>query len=362
MQLALALGARYLGLTWPNPSVGAVIVREDGGGPLIVATGTTQQGGRPHAERVALAAAGERARGATLYVSLEPCSHHGLTPPCAEAIVAAGIARVVSALEDPDARVAGRGHARLRAAGIAVTTGLLAEAAARLHRGHVTRVREGRPFTLLKLAQTADGYAAAGGPGRLLITGEAANARVHLMRAHADAVLVGIETVLADDPLLTVRLPGLERRSPVRVVFDSSLRLPLESKLVDSADAHPVWVVCAPHRSLERDEALRAAGVTVIPVAAAADGRIDLRDAMRALGERGLTRLLCEGGPRLADALARADLVDEVVVATGPENLGRVGVPAIGPALTAALAQTFMSREVEQVGTDRLQIFDRQAA
>src|SRR5918997_3947425 len=208
MRLALSVGARHLGRTWANPSVGAVLVDQERG--TVLAQRATGEGGRPHAERVALDAAGPAARGATLYVTLEPCSHHGRTPPCADAIVAAGIARVVGALDDPDPRVAGLGYARLRAAGIAVTVGVGAPEAARAHRGHVLRGTEGRPALTLKLAQTADGFAARRSGPRLLITGERANARVHLLRAHADAVMVGVETVNADDPLLTVRLPGLE--------------------------------------------------------------------------------------------------------------------------------------------------------
>ena len=178
-----------------------------------------------------------RARGATLYVSLEPCAHHGRTPPCVDAIIPAGIARVVTALEDPDPRVSGRGHARLRAAGITVTTGVLADEARRSHRGHIRRIRDGRPATTLKLARTADGFASRLDGPRLMITGEALNARVHLMRAHADAILVGVGTVLADDPLLTVRLPGLEERSPVRVILDSRLRTPPNAQVVTGAGA-----------------------------------------------------------------------------------------------------------------------------
>src|SRR4051812_42144334 len=202
MAMALTLGERNLGLTWPNPSVGAVIVDRTGDQPLILAQGATQPGGRPHAERIALAAAGETARGATLYVSLEPCSHHGKSPPCVDAVIASGIGRVVSAIEDPDERVAGRGHALLREAGIAVDVGCLSGRARRSHRGHILRVTQGRPAVFLKLARTTEGFAGSLSGPRLMITGEGANARVHLMRAHADAIMVGIGTVLADDPLL----------------------------------------------------------------------------------------------------------------------------------------------------------------
>src|SRR5262249_28151272 len=213
MQLALALGRRGQGHTWPNPAVGAVIVKDG----VIVGRGWTQVGGRPHAEPEALRRAGEAARGATLYVTLEPCSHFGKSPPCADAVIAAGIERVVSAIEDPNPQVAGQGHARLRAAGIAVDIGLCAAEAAYDHTGHFRRVRDQRPHVILKLAVSADDKI--GGPGgkSVAITGEAARNRVHLLRAQSDAILVGIGTVLADDPLLTCRLPGMGARSPVRV-------------------------------------------------------------------------------------------------------------------------------------------------
>lgn len=357
MRLALSVGARNGGRTWPNPSVGAVIVDEGRG--IVLAQGATAAGGRPHAERVALDAAGPGAQGATLYVTLEPCSHHGRTPPCADAIVAAGIARVVGALDDPDRRVAGLGYARLRAAGIAVTVGVGAREAARAHRGHVLRVTQGRPALTLKLAQTADGFAARRSGPRLLVTGERANARVHLLRAHADAVMVGVETVNADDPLLTVRLPGLEQRSPVRIVLDSRLRTPAASRLVAPAAAHPVWIVATNGAPPGPEAQLCEAGVEVLRVPAAPDGRVDLRRALRALGERGLTRLFCEGGPRLAEALAAADLPDEVVLVTGAATLGELGLPALGPALSNALERRFRPSGTETAGPDRLAFNER---
>ena len=219
MQLALALGRRGQGRTWPNPAVGAVVVKDG----VIVGRGWTQPGGRPHAEPEALRRAGEAARGATLYVTLEPCSHFGKSPPCVDAVIAAGIARVVSAIEDPNPEVAGQGHARLRAAGITVDVGLGAAEAARDHAGHFRRIRDKRPHVILKLAVSADDKIGAAGRKPVAITGEAARTRVHLLRAQCDAILVGIGTVLADDPLLTCRLPGMEARSPVRVVLDRAL-------------------------------------------------------------------------------------------------------------------------------------------
>src|SRR6266853_4130765 len=248
MSLALALGRRGLGNTWPNPAVGAVVVRQEGepdGEPVIVGRGWTQPGGRPHAETEALRRAGAAARGATLYATLEPCSHHGKTPPCTDAIMAAGIARVVSAIEDPNA-LAGRGHALLRASGIVVDVGVGAAEARRAHAGHIRSVCDHRPHLSLKLAVSADGKTGLAGRKPAPITGEAARERVHLMRAMNDAILIGIGTALADDPQLTCRLPGMASRSPVRVVLDAALRLPVASALATSAGATPVWVVAAP--------------------------------------------------------------------------------------------------------------------
>jgi diaminohydroxyphosphoribosylaminopyrimidine deaminase/5-amino-6-(5-phosphoribosylamino)uracil reductase len=214
MQLAFALGRRNLGHTWPNPAVGALIVKDG----IIVGRGWTQQGGRPHAEVEALRRAKKAAQGATMYVTLEPCSHQGKTPPCADAIIRAGIARVVSALEDPNPEVAGQGHEKLRAKGVVVDIGLGADEARRIHAGHITRVSQGRPHVMLKLAISADGKAGLAGRKQASITGEAGRGRVFQMRAASDAILVGIGTVLSDDPQLTCRLPGMFERSPVRVV------------------------------------------------------------------------------------------------------------------------------------------------
>ena len=277
MALALMLGRRGLGRTWPNPAVGAVIVKDG----VIVGRGWTQKGGRPHAEIEVLRRAGDAARGATLYVTLEPCSHHGKSPPCADAVIAAGIARVVSALEDPNPKVAGEGHARLRAAGIAVEVGVGAEAARHDHAGHIRRVTDGRPHVTLKLAISADGKV--GGPGRtpVVITGEAARDRVHLLRAQSDAIMVGIGTALADDPLLTCRLPGMEQNSPVRIVLDSKLRLPAGSRLVRTAREVPVWVIAGHQASRATEEALQAAGVEVLR-APDSDPSLDISAALEA--------------------------------------------------------------------------------
>lgn len=354
MGLALALGRRNLGLTWPNPSVGAVLIRDG----RILSQAVTQPGGRPHAEPIAIAAAGEDARGATLYVSLEPCSHHGRTPPCADAIVAAGIVRVVTALEDANPLVAGRGHAILRAAGLAVTTDVLATEAARDHAGHHRLVREHRPELTLKLARTADGFAARRAGGRLHITGEGANARTHMLRARSDAILVGVATVLADDPRLDVRLPGLEARQPVRIVLDSTLRIDPSSRVVAGASDQPTWIVCTEAAGSAAESRLRESGVEVIRVVQAGDGRVDLAAACSALGARGLTRVLCEAGPTLADALAVAGLVDDMVLVTNTRPLAEPGEPAIGPAL-ARVRAGMRPVASERVGDDLIEMFER---
>ncbi|UMY20211.1 bifunctional diaminohydroxyphosphoribosylaminopyrimidine deaminase/5-amino-6-(5-phosphoribosylamino)uracil reductase RibD [Methylobacterium organophilum] len=357
MRLALALGRRHLGRTWPNPSVGAVVVAGD----TVVGQAVTAPGGRPHGEPVALAMAGAAARGATLYVTLEPCSHHGRTPPCVEAIAAAGIARVVTGIEDPDPRVAGRGHAYLRAQGIAVETGILAEEAARDHIGHVTRVTQGRPSLHLKLARTQDGFAAPGNGERLRITGPVADGAVHLWRAHADAIMIGIGTARADDPALTVRLPGLSARSPMRIVLDSTLRLNPSSHLVRGAHDVPTLVLTTRKAPAHAKRMLASFGVEVVTVDADGSGRIDLAAAFRTLGERGLTRLCSEGGPALADALCAAGLVDHCTLITGPRALGgEGGLPALGPHLDRALREgAFRVVETRALGSDRAVTYER---
>lgn len=356
MAAALALGRRGLGRTAPNPAVGALVVKDG----IVVGRGWTGDGGRPHAETAALAAAGPLAKGATLYVSLEPCNHHGKTPPCSEAIISSGIARVVSALEDPDPRVAGEGHRRLLGAGIPVTCGVLAEAATRGNLGHILRVTAGRPMVTLKLAETADGFAAdqAGAP-RLAITGAAANGFVHMLRATHDAVMVGIGTALADDPLLTVRLPGLADRKPLRLVLDADLRLSPQARLIAAREA-PVLVVAGEGASAEGAAPLTAEGVEIIFARRAAGG-LDLDDVLKQLGARGLTRILCEGGPTLAAALIAQGFADEVIVLTSPDALGHAGVPALTDAARAKLAATsaYDPPEIETAGEDRIARYQR---
>ncbi|MEY9494815.1 diaminohydroxyphosphoribosylaminopyrimidine deaminase/5-amino-6-(5-phosphoribosylamino)uracil reductase [Bradyrhizobium elkanii] len=357
MQLALALGRRGLGRTWPNPAVGAVIVKDG----VIIGRGWTQAGGRPHAEVEALRRAGDAARGATLYVTLEPCSHFGRSPPCADAVVAAGLARVVSAIEDPNPEVAGQGHAKLRAAGIAVDVGLCAAEAARDHAGHFRRIRDKRPHVILKLAVSADDKIAASGHKPVAISGEAARPRVHLLRAQSDAILVGIGTVKADDPLLTCRLPGMAARSPVRLVLDRALRISGDSRLVHSARETPLWVLTSDMAEAPAAVKLGAAGAQVIRVTASAPQGLDLPSVLHALAEKGISRLLVEGGSRVANSFVAGGLVDEIWLLRGPDAIGADGVPALDAMPLDAITQSpaFRLRASETLGEDVLTIYDR---
>jgi diaminohydroxyphosphoribosylaminopyrimidine deaminase / 5-amino-6-(5-phosphoribosylamino)uracil reductase len=357
MQLALTLGRRGLGRTWPNPAVGAVVVRDG----VIVGRGWTQPGGRPHAEPEALRRAGDAARGATLYVTLEPCSHFGRSPPCADAVIAAGIARVVAAIEDPNPLVAGQGHAKLRAAGIAVDVGLGAAEAARDHTGHFRRVRDKRPHVILKLAISSDDKIAAAGHKPVAVTGEAARTRVHLLRARCDAILVGIGTVLADDPLLNCRLPGMAARSPVRVVLDRALRIPGGSRLLHSARETPLWIIASELAEAAAAARLGAAGAEVIRLAPAGAAGLDPLTVLHALSERGITRVLVEGGSRVASSFVAAGLADEIWLLRGPNAIGADGIAALDALPLAAITRSpaFRVRASEMLDQDSLTVYER---
>jgi len=354
MELALSLGRRGLGRTWPNPAVGAVIVKDG----EIVGRGWTQPGGRPHAEVEALRRAGAMARRATLYVTLEPCSHHGKSPPCADAVIASGIARVVSAMEDPNPEVAGRGHARLRSAGIGVDVGIEVATARRDHAGHIRRMRDGRPHVTLKLAISADGKAAGAGRQRVAISGNAVRDRVHLMRARSDAIMIGVGTALADDPVLTCRLPGMAKMSPTRVVLDAGLRLPIQSRLVATAGETPLWIIGGEGAPAASETAARQCGVEVLRVAEK-QGRLDLRAVLSLLAKRGITRLMIEGGPTVASALIEADLVDEAIFFHSPLVIGQEGLPALEPRPVQLLRQHLERVSSEPVGPDRQETYER---
>lgn len=355
MTLALGLASRGLGIVWPNPAVGCVLVREG----RIVGRGWTQPGGRPHAETEALVRAGAAARDATAYVSLEPCAHYGETGPCTEALLKAGVVRVVVALEDPDPRVAGKGLGLLRAAGVEVVCGVEAEAAAELNAGFIKRVIEGRPLVTLKLATTLDGRIATHAGESRWITGEASRRRAHLLRARADAVMIGVNTAVIDDPELTCRLPGLEARTPVRIVLDRRLRTSLTGNLVSGAREHPCWVITAEHPPADRARAFRDAGVELIEVGPDADGRPDLARGLAVLGERGLTRVLVEGGSHLAASLFRAGRIDRLAWFRAPLVMGGDGVPgavAFGVDRLAD-APSFRRLGIEAVGDDLLETY-----
>jgi diaminohydroxyphosphoribosylaminopyrimidine deaminase/5-amino-6-(5-phosphoribosylamino)uracil reductase len=361
MAAALALGRRGLGLCAPNPAVGALVVA----GETILSRGWTKPGGRPHAETEALREAGPSAKGATLYVTLEPCSHHGVTPPCTDAIIAAQIARVVYAVGDPDPRVAGLGHKQLTDAGIEVTGGVLEDAARRANLGHILRVSKRRPMVTLKLALTADLYAAGSRHDRrLVITGAAANGFVHVQRALHDAIMVGSGTIEADDSLLTVRLPGLEERRPLRVVLATDLALPQETRLSATADIVPTLVIGAEGAKEALADRLRAENIAVAFVpregasgtGSGSPAYADLSAALELLATRGITRVFCEGGPRLASRLIEQDLADEIMILTSPKALGREGVPGLGSIAAAALADPalYEIRAKRALGIDQL--------
>lgn len=324
MRSALGLARRGLGSVWPNPSVGCVIVAEG----RVIGRGRTGGGGRPHAETEALIQACAASQGATAYVTLEPCSHHGKTPPCAEALIAAGIRRAVIAIQDPDPRVCGRGMARLRDEGIAVELGLEAEAARHLNAGFFSLIQRGGPLVTLKIAASIDGRTATHRGESQWITGSAAREFGHLLRAENDAILIGSGTALADDPRLDCRLLGLESRSPLRIVLDGRLQISLTGKLVASARDRPLWLVTRPGNDPARLSALADCGVEVIEIAVDDNGRVDLRAAWLALGARGVTRLLVEAGGHLAAALLRAQLVDRLVWFHAPLIIGGDGLAA----------------------------------
>ena len=354
MALALDLGRRGLGHTWPNPAVGAVIVKDG----IILARGWTQDSGRPHAEVEALKRAKKLAEGATMYVTLEPCSHQGKSPPCADAIIRSGITRVVSALEDPNPEVKGQGHERLRAKGIAVEVGLGGDEARRVHAGHIAKVTLGRPHVLLKMAISADGKVGLAGRRQAAISGEVARQRVYQLRAQSDAILVGIGTVLADNPQLTCRLPGMMERSPVRVVLDAKLRVPLNLSVVATVRETPTWVFAARTTSAIAQEVLEQRGCKVFRVDDA-DGRLDLEQVLRTLAGEGITRLMVEGGPTVAASLVAADLVDEAVLLRGDKEIGAGGIGPLEGMELDALTSCLHMRDSETLEPDTLEHYER---
>jgi diaminohydroxyphosphoribosylaminopyrimidine deaminase / 5-amino-6-(5-phosphoribosylamino)uracil reductase len=355
MQLALGLARRRLGQSAPNPAVGALIVDEATG--EVIARGATQPGGRPHAETDVLQRAGARARGKTMYVTLEPCSHHGKTPPCVDAILAAGVSRVVCAIEDPDPRVSGRGVALLGANGVRVDVGLAAVEARWMAAGHFLRMHRHRPFVQLKMAVSGDGLIAPGAGAPVWVTGPRARDYAHLLRARADAILVGRRTVADDDPELTCRLPGLETRSPRRIVLDPGLQTPPTSKLATTAARVPLTIFAAAGE--EAPLPAYPPGVSIRRVAATARGRLDLAAVLHSLYADGMTRVMVEGGPTVSAAFLQAGLVDEAVIARGTEALGVGGRKPLGAFGLEVFEDAAHWRRVEEraLGGDRIFIY-----
>jgi diaminohydroxyphosphoribosylaminopyrimidine deaminase/5-amino-6-(5-phosphoribosylamino)uracil reductase len=349
MAAAIRLSRWHLGATGANPSVGCLVVRDG----VIVGRGVTAPGGRPHAETQALDEAGAKARGATAYVTLEPCSHHGKTPPCADALIAAGVSRVVVAASDPDLRVSGRGLAMLAGAGIEVSTGVLeAEAEAELE-AYLMRQRKKRPHVTLKLAVSSDGMIGRRGAGQIAITGPEARAQSHVLRAESDAILVGIGTVLADDPDLTCRLPGLAERSPLRVVLDRRLDMPLGARLVRGiADGHRLLVAASRDADAGRRAALKAAGVEILDI----DGP-DYHILLEALALRGLSSLVVEGGRRAATAFLAQGLVDRILLFSSDVVVGPGGIQS--PVTLDDVPDGFSRRADWRFGPDRLTDYGR---
>ena len=364
MRAALGLARRGLGQVWPNPAVGCVLVQFDADTSApgrVVGRGWTQAGGRPHAETQALDRAGAAAHGATAYVTLEPCDHRGETPPCTESLISAGVARVVSAIEDPDPRVSGRGLARLRKSGIDVTTGVCAEEALDLNAGYLMRQNAGRPLVTFKTATTLDGRIANRLGESRWITGGDARDHAHLLRATQDAVMVGVGTLVADDPQLTCRLGGLEDRSPVRVIVDNRMRSPLTSKCAETARDQATWMIVSAGGDSTRAKAFAALGMEILEVPVGEGNHPNLVDAVELLGARGITRLIVEGGGRLVGALFQADLIDRVLWYRASSIMGDDGISAVSAygADTLASIQRFKRRVVRSLGEDLLETYYR---
>ena len=355
MAACIRYSRRHLGRTGTNPSVGTLIVADEGNGPVIVGRGVTALGGRPHAEPVALAEAGERARGATAYVTLEPCAHHGRTPPCANALVAAGIARVVAAATDPDDRVSGRGYEILRAGGIDVLPGVLAVEARSVLSSYLTRSSKKRAEVTLKLAVSADGMIGRAAAGQVPITGDAARAQSHLLRAEHDAILVGIGTALEDNPELTCRLPGLEQRSPMRIVLDRMARLPIASRLVRSVSSAPLAVATVEPES-EAAQVLEGAGARLI-ACEEHEGRVALPELLEDIAALGLSSVLVEGGAAVARSFLDEGLADRIVLFESDVVVGANGIAA--PFTRATLPADYEPGGEWVFGADRCYEFKR---
>ena len=357
MQTALSLAKRGLGNVWPNPAVGCVIVKDG----RVVGRGWTQPGGRPHSETGALKQAGSQAKGATAYVTLEPCNHHGQTPPCTDALIEAGISKVVISCLDPDSRVSGTGAARLKEAGIQVEIGIYAKEGRAINCGFFSRIEYKRPVFTLKVATTLDGRIATQGGESQWITGPEARRAGHLFRARHDAVMVGSGTVVADDPTLTSRLPGVENKSRPRIVMDGRLRLGLESKLVKTIPDAPLWIVTSNNRDAKSVEDLAHRGAQVIEIPADENGHPNIHTAVTQLGKRGLTRILVEGGGQLVSSLLEAEYIDQIAWFRAPSIMGEEGIPSVGKLNIKKISELSEFKRISSrnIGEDCLDILDR---
>ncbi len=354
MARALRLARRGMYTTDPNPNVGCVLVNAAG---EVVGEGFHQQAGQPHAEPLAIRAAGDRARGTTAYVTLEPCNHHGRTPPCADALITAGVTRVVAATEDPNPTVSGRGYAKLRAAGIEVEAGVLEAEAIDLNRGYTQRMQHGRPWVRAKLAVSVDGRTALANGQSHWITGDAARADVHHWRARSSAILSGIGTVLADNPRLNARVdtPVVQ---PLRVIADSHLRTPADARLL-SEPADAVLLAFVDDRDSRRAE-LERAGAGFLQLHADAAGGVALGELLSRLGEQGINEVLVEAGPRLNGALLDAGLIDEIIVYQAPCLMGATAQGMFAAAPLSDLSQRYNLRlqDMRRFGDDVRMIYE----
>lgn len=355
------LGSSRIGKTAPNPSVGALLVQFEADGARIVGRGVTGDRGRPHGEIIALQAAGDRAIGATCYVSLEPCAHHGRTPPCVTALQSAGVARVVMATVDADPRVRGKGARYLADNGVSVIKSATPEAADIANIGHLTRARVGRPAVTLKLALSKDGFIGRAGDGMSAITGPLSRRVVHALRARADVLMVGIGTILADNPDLTCRLPGMQDWSPVRVILDPNVKTPVEARLFDNIKSAPVRIFVGQDASEEKILKLEARGAEVLRTERDTNG-LALEPIMMQLAESGTTNIFLEGGATLATSFLVADLVDRAMIFTGNGEIGADGISATdgGKTLFEHLRMNKLScTDTEIYEDDELGIWER---
>ncbi len=356
MRAAIALGRRNTGVTWPNPSVGCILVNTVQANQIVVGRGTTAVGGRPHAEGIALEQAGNLARGATAYVTLEPCAHFGRTEPCALAMIEAGIKVVYIGTSDPDSRVAGKGIQTLEQAGIETVVGILEDECKQLHADHICRVTSGRPYIQLKMAISSDGYIGKKGAGQIRISSERSNCFAHQLRAQNDGIMIGIGTVLADDPSLTCRIRGLEDRSPIRIILDSQAQLPIESKLIKSIAKAPIYSLTSDLASNKKIKNLEELGVKVFKIPADDDGHVALPLALPRLAEEGLTRVMVEGGSKIANALIKVDLVDEINFVFGNKKIGEGGIKPLQEISLDSLEKSgkFSKKSVRFIDEDRV--------